>query len=192
MVAMKGLFGKKRNPLEPVLPTMAAPQPEMPMSAGYEQMPVNDPKAGLGTRLFGQGWENKAFALGGLMRGDPTGAYMMRQDQRAEQQARAEAAAAQREAAMDWAKFQREHDYKVANPMPANNDTVNDVNWWMDATPEQRAAWREMNPVYQRGPDGQYYPVNRAAPAGDAPDTLPADFDFGGGGAGNSAGPFPR
>ena len=102
-----GLFGK---PWEaPGTPGIGdgMTQPEQPMMSAI-RAPMEQPKPGLGTRLFGKGWEDKAFALGGMLRGDPTGAYMMRQEKQREQDALAQAAAEQRKYSMDLAM----HDAK--------------------------------------------------------------------------------
>ena len=103
----KGLFGK---PWEaPSTPGIGdgMTQPEQPMMSAI-RAPAEQPKRGLGTKLFGAGWEDKAFALGGMLRGDPTGAYMMRQEKQREQDALAQAAAEQRKYSMDLAM----HDAK--------------------------------------------------------------------------------
>ena len=63
---------------------------------------------------------------------------------------------------------------------PRRNDTIDDFEWFKRLGPEDRAIYREMHPIYRQGADGQFYavqPVQQNIP----PDTLPADFDFGGG-----------
>lgn len=124
---MAALFGAKKKPLfgDP-MERYGAPQatpgfgdgightPEMRQAA----QPTPQPRTGLGTRLFGQGWEDKAFALGGIMQGDPSGVMMMRRDQQMQQQAAADAAAAQRKRAQELADWQWKQEWERDNPKP--------------------------------------------------------------------------
>ena len=149
---------------------------------------VSEPQAGLQQEIpqptekqdggfFGQGGVGRAIAgtIGDvlLQRNGmaPIYAPAMR-DQQQQMQAAAQQAAAQRQKSVDrqnsWEDWQRRQQWQIDNPKPANNDTVNDVNWWMGASPEERAAYQEMNPEYRQGGDGRFYRIdtggNRAAP----------------------------
>lgn len=135
----------KDMPTGQQLPQQALPQPE-------PQATPEQPKMGLGSRLFGRGWEDKAFAVGGIMRGDPTGAYMIQQDKRAEQQALAQQAADLRKRSLDWADTKREIDYRAQNEGPKTYEdnagnrwaydpktgqTIGDKPLWVDPTPKE-------------------------------------------------------
>lgn len=45
-----------------------------------------------------------------------------------------------------------------------NNDTIEDFNWFKSLSPQDRAIYQEMKPVYRQGPDGQFYRVQPSAP----------------------------
>lgn len=75
----------------------------------------------------------------------------------------------------DPTTFQRDYQYimQTQGPQAAAKFMENKIN----------------PPVWRQGADGQFYRVDTAG--GDLPpDTLPADFDFGGGSGGNAAGGF--
>jgi hypothetical protein len=103
-----------------------------------------------------------------------------------EREAREREAAANRE--YSYQDFVRKEQWKRENPEPTRNDTVEDFNWWKTLSPEDRALYQQMRPEYRVGPDGRYYRVDTAD---EPPPTLPADFDFGGGGGSNATGGFP-
>lgn len=95
----------------------------------------------------------------------------------------------------EYEDFVRREQWKRDNPSPVNNDTVADYEFIRQRLGESEAQKYLKNkaspPLWRQGPDGQFYPM--ATPGADAPDTLPADFDFGDGGP--QAGPaatFPR
>jgi len=169
----RGLFGSQMPQGSP--PIYAPQQPEMPAGMGYQQYDQPQ-RQGLGTKLFGQGWEQKALAIGGALRDDDNGrsaqAYFggIQQEQAARDAAEkaAQLAAAQRQASLEDWRYKEE--YQRANPKPVNNDTVNDVNWFMNATPEEKAAYREMNPEYRQGADGSFYRIDTG---GAAPSAAP-------------------
>lgn len=80
----------------------------------------------------------------------------------------------------DW---RQRYEYELAHPKPTNNDTAADYAFWQQhLSPEQFETWvqnRVDPPQYRQGADGQFYRV-QTAPQTLPPDTLPADFDFGG------------
>lgn len=54
------------------------------------------------------------------------------------------------------------YDYELAHPKPANNDTINDLNWYKTLSPEDRALYHQMKPIVQTMADGTqrlYNPV---------------------------------
>lgn len=118
----KGLFGK---PFEvPGTPGIGDGIDQMP--TGVDPAPglgmrgeAPEQKMGLGSRLFGQGWESRAMALGGIMRGDTTPLYLMQQEKRAEKNAMAEQAAKMRERSMDLSDWKWKEDYKRENEGPS-------------------------------------------------------------------------
>lgn len=103
---------------------------------------------------------------------------------RAQQQARLAEQDAQRERA-EW-MFREQ--WKRDNPEARVNDTVQDFNWYKGLSDADRKIYHKMRPQYRQGADGRFYPVEVAE---DAPDTLPADFDFGGPSQ-PATGGFPR
>lgn len=193
------LFGAKKKPLfgDP-LERYGSPQatpgigdgirhtPEMRQAA----QPTPQPRTGLGTRLFGQGWEDKAFALGGIMQGDPSGVMMMRRDQQMQQQAAADAAAAQRKRAQELADWQWKQEWERDNPKPVSNDTVADYEFIKGQLGEEAAKQYLQNradpPQYRQGADGRFYrietgqaptaPVGKLTPIGGP--TQPASGGF--------------
>ena len=148
MPRRKGLFGKPwEAPGTPGIGDGVA-QPEQPMMSAIRAPMEPQAKPGLGTRLFGKGWEDKAFALGGMLRGDPTGAYMMRQEKQREQDALAQAAAEQRKRAEDLADFRTKEGIKAEYSRPAIEDNYDFI--MRTAGPE--AANRYVN-TYGQKPD---------------------------------------
>jgi len=59
----------------------------------------------------------------------------------------------------DWMQRQQ---WERDNPKPVNNDTINDVHWYMKASPEEKAAYDALHPINKIGPDGLPYPVPRS------------------------------
>jgi hypothetical protein len=84
----RGLFGSMDTPstLPPLsqVPTTAGGAYGNPIAGGETRRP------GLGTRLFGEGWEGKASALGNLLLGDP---YAVQRYQAGQQETQQKAAA---------------------------------------------------------------------------------------------------
>ena len=125
----RGLFGPPVAAMPSGLPTGGMVDPSgtiMGNAPSPFEMAPQEPREGLGTRLLGKGWEDKAFALGGILQGDPSAAYAMRQQQQAQVQAQQQAAAQQaadlRKRSLDLRDFKEEHDYRTANPGPTAPD----------------------------------------------------------------------
>lgn len=189
----KGLFGK---PFEvPGTPGIGDGMDQVP--TGVDPAPglgmrgeAPEQKMGLGSRLFGRGWEDKAFALGGIMRGDPSGVYMMQQQKAQEQNALAQQAAEMRKRSLDMADWRAKEDYKRANPdstaMQQNYEYLQGIN------PEVAESYlkRQTDPIqWITGPDGvprAYGVGGQAAPTAPVGKLTPIT----GGGAGNSVGGF--
>lgn len=168
----------------PIVPTQrmaeegaAAPAPE-PRKPGFFK------PGGAGQYVFAA----LADTLARQMDEQPTAvAGIMQQQARAQELAeRQRMASAERE--NDWADWLKKKEWERDNPEPRVNDTVADFEWFKGLSPADRALYEQMRPVYRQGPDGQFY---RVQPQQDAPDTLPADFDFGGPTPPASGG-FPR
>lgn len=153
-----------QQPLVAQPPAMDVPAPQ-----------ITPPKPG----FFGQGGVGRnivgsigdaLMAIGHLQ---PTyGPAMQAQRQHAQ-----DLADEQRKASTQWDTWQRQQEYKAAHPDPVNNDTVNDVRWYMGASDAEKEAYRSLHPLYKQGPDGQFYAIQTSPPP---PDTLPANFEFGG------------
>ena len=190
----KGLFGK---PWEaPSTPGIGdgMTQPEQPMMSAI-RAPAEQPKRGLGTKLFGAGWEDKAFALGGMLRGDPTAAYMMRQEKQREQDALAQAAAEQRKRAEDLADFRTKEGIKAEY---RTNDTIEDFNWYQGLSEPEKRAYHQMRPQMVQIDNGDGtktivpynpYGMGGAAQGGQLPTFTDEDWEAAGS---NAGGNFPR
>lgn len=96
-----------------------------------------------------------------------------------------EAQMAEQKRMQDREDFLFQEGYKRANPMPANNDTINDVNWYLKASPEERDAYHKLHPVITYMADGtprQIDPRQLAAPSGGPkPGTIEDGHEFLGG-----------
>ena len=191
----RGLFGRKNG----AMGVMPGDQPDYgmgdfpPMGGQQQQDPFPQRKGPFDTAP-GQGFEQPQAApkqgfmsklpgtmadIGSILDDDDNGRSMqMRQDREyQEQQAQAQAQAAhqakleQRDYdSKDWMfKQQWERD----NPKPANNDTVNDFEWFKDLSPQDRALYQQMKPQYRVDPaTGQFVQVQTSQPV--------ADNEFGG------------
>lgn len=187
----KGLFGKQVNPL--AYSTGIGDDLKVQHSAQERQMaqPMPEQKK---PGFFDKGGGSQ-YVFAGLqdflqrrMGEQPTGVATLLQRQQAEQQAAAQASQAQLQRAQKMADWRAQKEYEWENAPEPNNDTVRDFEWYSSLTPEQREMYHQMKPEIMIGADGRPYPVRRT-PA--PPDTLPPDFDFGGGSAGNGTGGFP-
>lgn len=188
----KGLFGK---PFEvPGTPGIGDGMDQMP--TGVDPAPglgmrgeAPEQKMGLGSRLFGQGWEDKAFALGGVIRGDTSGVQMMRQQKQAEQQAIAQQAAKMRERSMDMADWRAKEDYKRENDSTAMQQNY---EYLRQIDPEAAESYlkRQTDPIqWITGPDGVPRPYGvggQAAPTRPVGKLTPIS----GGSGGNAGGGF--
>ena len=166
----RGMFGAK-----PAMQTQREQLRAMPAGLVAEKpmQQEEERKPGLGTRLFGQGWEEKAAAIGGALRDDDGGRsiaqfHQMRQMQ---QQQAQEAEMAQRAAIekrdTDWQEWVRRQEYERNNPKPVNNATANDIELMRGMlSPEQFQQYMSnnfVNPSFYTGPDGRRY-ANPTAP----------------------------
>lgn len=197
-----GLFGAPRR-----LPNI---NPQLGMDIAQEQgglrqveapqmgQMAQQARAGLGTRLLGQGWEEKVNALGGLLRGDPNavGNYQALQQHRADQAQALRQQSLKRD--QDWQDWVRKEQYKAQNPGPATPTELSRLYAERDALPpddprravyEQRIENVANPPLWRQGPDGQFYRVETAQPQV-LGSTLPQGWTIQGDGAGNGAGGF--
>lgn len=207
-----GLFGSKKKPMfgNPA-ERYGAPQATPGIGDGMTQpmpmgrdAPVNQPgqKTGLGTRLFGQGWEDKAFALGGIMQGDPSGVYMMRQDERARQEAAQAARMAELKRAQDIADFETKEQIKARYAKPDTYRWRSNSGDLMEMGPDgqPRVAYDDPTDKIQwvraENGDGTFtmVPVGANGPVGGGGGPLPEftedDWNGAGGGTGNGVGGF--
>lgn len=144
---MAGLFGFK------------APQTEAYAQKLLPQIDFGNPgQAPQKPGFFGEGGVGRAIAgiIGDtlLQQNHFAPVYAPAMQQRQAMNFAMQKAAADRQAEMqDW---QAKQEYEAAHPKPINNDTVNDVNWYINATPEQKAAYDQMHPIVIDGPDGRY------------------------------------
>jgi hypothetical protein len=139
----RGLFGM------PATPGIGmAVQENAPMGVAA---PMKKKRGG----LFGSGL-GVADVLGILGDTFSDGPPVFAQSLLQQRQRQQEADQYQREQQDKWDFWQRQQDYEAAHPKPVNNDTINDVNWYMGASPDERAAYHAMHPQYQtvRNPDG--------------------------------------
>lgn len=208
MPKRKGLFG---NPyVEPPINPDPRSQPMGTPGMGLPQ--VEQPKMGLGSRLFGRGWENKAFALGGLLQGDQTGVLMMRQEEQAKRDAAAAAQAAELKRAQDLADWEYKQRWNRANPEPTAPDAFDRalMGAGIDPkSPEGQALYKERAASLAGGQDefvvvpipgvGTYAGPKSGleaafsgAPSAAPQGGLPEGYKVRGGPAGNGGGNFPQ
>lgn len=192
------LFGSGRVPgLDAISnPDLLRAQPQMGSMGSITngQLPTAMPQPGFGTRTFGQGWEDKAFALGGLLQGDGgAGIARMRASAEARQAALQEAAMARaedlRKRSLDREDFVFEQDYRTRNP--GQTAMQRNLEYYQSLDDAGKAAYQEMNPVYRQGPDGQFYRVDTAQ--GPMPTFTEDDWNSAapmGGTGGNAGGGF--
>lgn len=216
----RGLFGSKTPSavMNPMLMAQMAGEAvsgaTMPQAMPQMQ-PTQQQRPGLGTRLLGEGWEQRAVALGGALMGDRNAisryhAGQQQQDMLRQQQA-AELAAEQREIAQGRDDYAWRRQYDIANPAPSNAqpyrwETNNGSLAEIGPDGQPRIVYEDPTPrinwVRADNGDGTHtlVPMGPNGPMGGAPqqqgsappDTLPADFDFGGGTTSNSGGSFRR
>lgn len=178
-------FGKKRFPDFEPMPSPQMPQANQPkeqdwMSGG--KMTGRD-AAGLALLAIGDAFGRKGSNnLGNMLQNR----MAMQQQERMAQQQREQG----------WQDWQRKFDYTQANKAPETPTptTMQRDYEYIRATQGEEAAktyiGNKINPpVWRQGSDGQFYRVDTAG-GQMPPDTLPADFDFGGGSGGNAAGGF--
>lgn len=98
------------------------------------------------------------FAAGLAGREGPYAAMLQRERQSADQEAQY-----QRQRADAYADWQKKQEWERANPTPKTNDTVADYEFIRQNLGDELARKFLENkanpPLWQRGPDGQFYPV---------------------------------
>lgn len=163
-----GMFGAlKRKPMFGEIPGMGQMQP--PMAQPQPQVGAMDPNTQAMTKkpgFFAQGQPGRQIigVIGDTLAtlGGGQGVYMpamlRMQEQDAEIRARLQEAIAKKKA--DRENFIFEQDYKRQNPMPINNDTVNDLNWYKGLSDEDRKLYHQMKPVTGLRADGTPYAYN--------------------------------
>jgi hypothetical protein len=159
----RGLFGSSGGFNASMPQDMAMPETAQMGGGGF----VPEERPGLGTRLLGKGWEEKAIALGGALMGNQWAIpqYLQQQgamQRQAEQQAAAMRAQAQRLAAAQRMGISADQAVLlgdnigsvVAGQMkPAEGPKLGSFEWWNSptTTPEQKAAYSQYmdvtNPV---------------------------------------------
>lgn len=180
---VQGLY----NPQQGGFGSLAAPQ--IPASAQQtmqmvQQMPAQEAKPGAWSK-GGKAWQILGIIGDGLqVAGGGKGTFMpafldmqeqARKERETQQKLAAEAAAIsgldltpQQQAAVR-AGVANYGDFK-----PKTNDTINDFEWYKTLSPEDRALYHKMKPVYRQGPDGQFYAVDVAP----LPQTAPKGVTF--------------
>lgn len=151
--------------------------------------------------LFGSGvkWQQIAGALGDALmaaNGNQSMPYTQMQMQQRQQDHLLKRAQAQRQAELQ--DQMALYDYKRANPMPLNNDTINDFNWYSGLSPEQRQIYAQMHPQYITADNGDgtktVMPVTpqmfgqQPQQQGGGMHDLPPGYNIRGGGSGGNAG----
>jgi hypothetical protein len=124
-----------------------------PMSPGRGMM-REEKKPGLGTRLLGEGWEDKAILIGSMLQGNTQAIpnYM------AQQQAFQQRAALQAEQLRQQAMLQAQQDQEWyrREGFKANLPTTmqRDFRAYQGMTPEEQAQYDQFRPVVVQGPMG--------------------------------------
>lgn len=150
----RGLFGARPEYATPGIGDGVNVAMAMPGMAAPSPMPEQR-SPGIGTRLLGEGWEDKAFAIGGLLAGDGGAAAMaMRQQENAQQQAMAEQAAEMRKRSLDMQDWQAKEQWKLDNAPPPNNDTINDFEWYKGLSDTDKEIYHRMKPQYMTVDNG--------------------------------------
>ena len=196
MFGRKGLFGRNMGFQTPGigdgLPGMPERLPDMASvsttAGGMFGDAMPEPRKSGG--FFGKGGVGRAIAgtLGDVLL-QRNGLEPMYAPQMQMQQALAfRQAEAQRQRAAELADFERKQQIEAQYRAPKVNDTIADFEWYKNLSPEDRAIYQQMRPVYRQGADGQFYrvDVNNGAPAG--LDSLPEGYTIRGGGTGGNVG----
>jgi len=152
--------------------------------------------------LFGSGikWQQVAGALGDALmaaNGNQSMPYTMMQNQQRQQDNLLKRMQAQRQAELQ--DQMALYDYKRANPMPLNNDTVNDFNWFKSLSESDRQLYAQLHPQFITTDNGDgtktVVPVTpgmfnqQQAPQQPMHD-LPPGYSITGGPGGNAGGGF--
>lgn len=159
-------------------------------------------RPGLGSRLFGSGWESKLAAFGGLLAGDQHAVARYHGQQQQERQLAEQRAFEQQQASQarqtDWADWVQRQEYTRNNPEPRAPDAFDIAlqRGGIDPNSEQgREMYRQRAESMARDPNDQWVSVPipgqgtyfgpqsglaqiYGRPAAEAPETLPPDFSF--------------
>ena len=123
MALQRKRMGQITNPDLMRQPMQGTPEPAaMPMTPMEPEA-----KPGLGTRLLGEGWENKMGAVGAMLMGDKNAVQrhqvLQQQQQQALEQHAAEQRARQQQYTIErqdgWEDWQRREQWKLDNPTPS-------------------------------------------------------------------------
>lgn len=178
MIGRKGLFGKVKMPgaisgygggTFDMDGTQVTPAYSMPQNATMQDSanlgapaPMGGERPGLGTRLFGKGWEDKAMAIGGMLMGNQFAIPQYLRQQGEMQQQAALLAERQRQQAMQMSAAQSmgidQQQAALLGPeglrqitvdrlKPAEGPKPGSFEWFQTATQEQRALYDQYNPV---------------------------------------------
>lgn len=192
---MGGLFGKP--PIRPQMPQMQAPQ----MAQGQRRL-------GLGTRLLGDGWEQRLAAFGGLLQGDTSAVsnyHAQRQQEQAlaqqQQMAAQQAQQGRKDSFNDW---RMQQDYTRANAEPEQTALQRNYEYLQNMNPVLAQGYLENQ---ARDPNDEWISVTIPGrgtyngPRSGFPqfgggamefDELPEGYTIRGGGGGDAPGGFPR
>jgi len=188
----KGLFGG-------FAPTGAKQTPQAdPVEILRQQPGVNQMRRAIeggGGGFFGEGGTGRALAgyIGDalLQMNGMNPIYQPAMNERRQMEQQMQMQAQQRQ--NDWQDWVAKKKWERDNPVPVNNDTINDFNWYKSLSPEDRALYDRLHPITIMGPDGPYA-VPRSALGGQqqADDEWGAPVDsLPGGVGGNTGGMFP-
>lgn len=182
------IFGQRR-PLFGQIPGL-----DMMQSAAHSPMQMNNPPMGMamqqpmqqnkpGFFSKGGGWVDALGAFGDAFSGNGA-VYANQKVQRSRMMREQEMAEQKRQ--QDRENFLFEENYKRQNPMPINNDTVNDLNWYKNLSEEDRKLYHQMKPVTGLRADGtpyayNPYELNQPRPNVPKPGTIEDDHEFLGG-----------
>lgn len=202
-----GLFGGiMRKPMGDPLAALGGYDRNAAMMGQSGFAPMNQPAKKPGFFSKGGGWIDVLGAFGdAFSENGPVYAQQKAQRSRLMQ----EAQMAEQKRQQDREDFLFEEGYKRDNPMPANNDTINDFNWYSKLTPEQRTLYHQMKPTIAFRADGTPIAVNpmqlnQPQQNTPKPGTIEGGYEFiggnpadpkawrpvGGGGAGNGTSGF--
>ena len=197
MMGRKSLFGRSTGFQTPGIgdglpgmPTRLPGMENVPTTAGGvfgdPTPPAPAPSQG------GAGWKNVLLrALGGAADSAATffgGQPLIAQNLQMQQVMAFRQAEAQRQRAAELADFERKQQIEAQYRAPKVNDTIADFEWYKNLSPEDRALYEQMRPVYRQGADGQFYRVQTGNQTPQGYDALPEGYTIRGGGTGGNVG----